>query len=147
MSRQTLAGSARHLSRRNKATPASYRRPSAPLVLSSAGKLIRYLHGSHFLPYHSADVFRFCFFIPHLCLSVTQLGCSLKALSSTPLVDTPLTADWLQVCFGSRPGLFSKAFLKNDIPHLYLFHVPARLAITLHAYRTRTTSSSGPGHS
>ncbi len=38
-----------HLLRRNKATSASDRRP--PWVLSSAGKLIRYLHGSYFLPY------------------------------------------------------------------------------------------------
>ncbi len=69
--RQTLAVAAlrvlcRHgvtnLSRRTKATSASDRRPSAPWVLSSAGKLIRYLHGSYFLPYHSADVFLFCFF-------------------------------------------------------------------------------------
>ncbi len=68
--RQTLAVAARRiwcrhgvtpLSRRNKATSASDCRPSAPWVLSSAGKLIRYLHGSHFLPYHSADVFWFCF--------------------------------------------------------------------------------------
>ncbi len=50
-----------HLSRTNKATSASDRRPSAPWVLSSAGKLIRYLHGSYFLPYRSADVFRFSF--------------------------------------------------------------------------------------
>ncbi len=49
------------LSRRNKATSASDRRPSAPRVLSSAGKLIRYLHGSYFLPYRSTDVFLFSF--------------------------------------------------------------------------------------
>ncbi len=46
-----------HLSRRTKATSASDRRPSAPWVLSSAGKLIRYLHESYFLTYHSADIF------------------------------------------------------------------------------------------
>ncbi len=50
-----------HLSRRTKATSASDRRPSAPWVLFSTGKLIRYLHGSYFLPYCSADVFSFCF--------------------------------------------------------------------------------------
>ncbi len=27
-----------------------------------------------------------------------------------------------------------------------LFHAPAQLEITLHVYRTRATSSSGPGH-
>ncbi len=42
------------------------RRPSAPWVLSSAGKLIRYLHGSYFLPYRSADVSLFCFYLPSL---------------------------------------------------------------------------------
>ncbi len=92
-----------NLSRRNKATSASDRRPSAPWVLSSAGKLIRYLHGSYFLPYHSADVFHFVFNPPSL--SVTRLDCSLNALSSISWVDTPLTADWLQVCFGTRPRL------------------------------------------
>ncbi len=68
--RQTLAIAARrircrhgvtNLSRRNKATSASDRRPSAPWFLSSAGTLIRYLHGSYFLPYRSADGFLFCF--------------------------------------------------------------------------------------
>ncbi len=68
--RQTLAAVAwhvryrygvTHLSGRNKATSASDRRPSAPWVLSSAGKLIRYLHRSYFLPYPSADIFLFCF--------------------------------------------------------------------------------------
>ncbi len=74
--RQTLAVVARHvwcrhgvthLSRRNKATSASNRRPSAPGVLSSAGKLIRYLHGSYFLPY--------CF--PLLFLSAISIFLSL----------------------------------------------------------------------
>ncbi len=50
-----------HLSGRNKVTSASDRRPSAPWDLSSAVKLIRYLHGSYFLPYRSADVLLFCF--------------------------------------------------------------------------------------
>ncbi len=63
-----------NLSRRNKATSASDRRPSAPWVLSSAGKLIRYLHGSYFLPYRSADVFLFCFFIHHLYLLSASIG-------------------------------------------------------------------------
>ncbi len=97
--RQTLA----HLSRRNKALSTSDRRPSAPWVLSSAGKLMRYLHGFYFLPYHPADVFLFCFLS---AISIfLSLGCSLNALSSTSRVDTPLTADWLQVCYGTRPRL------------------------------------------
>ncbi len=50
-----------HLSRRNKATSASNSRPSAPWVLASAGKLIRYLHGSYVLPCRFADCFLFCF--------------------------------------------------------------------------------------
>ncbi len=101
------------LSRRNKATSASDRRPSASWVLFRAGKLIQYLHGSYFLPYHSADGFRFCF-IHHF--SVTRLGCSLNALSFISWVDTPLTADWLQVCFGTLPTQFSKAFWKITYP-------------------------------
>ncbi len=112
VSRQTLAVAARHslcrpgvthLSIRKKATSASNHMPSAPWVLSSTGKLIWYSHSSHFLLYHSADVFRFSFFNHHFCLSVTWLSCSLNALSSTSRVDTPLTADWLQVCFGPQP--------------------------------------------
>ncbi len=74
-----------HLSRRNKATMASNNRPSAL--------------------YRSADFFLFGF-LSAISLSVTLLGCSLSALSSISWVDTPLTADWLQVCFGTRPWLF-----------------------------------------
>ncbi len=59
-----------HLSRRNKAASASDLRPSAPWVLSSAGKLIRYLHVSYSLPYCSADVFLFCFFCFSIFLSL-----------------------------------------------------------------------------
>ncbi len=50
--------------------------------------------------------FPLLFLIRHL----TRLGCSLNALSSTSWLDTPLTADWLQVCFGTRPRL---SFLKH----------------------------------
>ncbi len=105
--RQTLAVASQRVRCRHSVANLSRRtdrRPSTPWVLSSTGKLIWYLHGSHFLPYHSADVFRFCFFNRHLC-SVTSLGCSLNAVSSTSWVDTPLTADWLQVCFDTRPRL------------------------------------------
>ncbi len=82
---------------------------------------IRYLHVSYLMPYRFADmclIFFFFFFICHLYLSVTRLGCSLNALSSTSRVDTPLTADWLQVCVGTRPTRFSKTFLKNCLPCL-----------------------------
>ncbi len=119
--RQTLAVAARrvrcrhgvtNLSRRNKATSASDRRPSAPWVLSRAGKLIRYLHGSYFLPYPYL-------FIRHLYLSVARLGCSLNALSSISRVDTPLTADWLQICFGTGPdSVFWSVFEKLHTPPL-----------------------------
>ncbi len=71
------------------------------------------------MPYRFADMFLFCFFICHLYLSVTRLGCSLNALSSTSRVDTPLTADWLHVCFGTRPWLgFLKRFKKIAYPAL-----------------------------
>ncbi len=58
-------------------------------------------------------------FIRHLYLSVTRLGCSLNALSSISRVDTPLTC-WLatSLFWYSAPTPFSKAFKKNDIPHL-----------------------------
>ncbi len=120
--RQTLAVAARrvrcrhgvtHLSRRNKATSASDRRPSTPWVLSRAGKMIRYLHGSYFLPYRSADVF--LFFIRHLYLSVTRLGCSLNALSSTSWVDTPLTATCFFLVLGPD-SVFLKRFWKMTYP-------------------------------
>ncbi len=56
-------------------------------------------------------------FIRHLYRSVTQLGCALNALSSTSWADTPLTADWLHVCFGTRPRLnFIKRFRKMTYP-------------------------------
>ncbi len=57
--------------------------------------------------------FPLLFFIWHLYLSVTRLGCSLKALSSISRVDTPLIADWLKVCIGTHPQLsFLKCFWK-----------------------------------
>ncbi len=61
--------------------------------------------------------FPLLFFIRYLYLSVARLRCSLNALSSTSWVDTPLTADWLQVCFGTRPRLsFLKRFWKMTYP-------------------------------
>ncbi len=122
--RQTLAVAAprarcrhgvTHLSRINKATSASDRRPSAPWVLSSAGKLIRYSHGSYFLP----QTFYSFVFLSAISIFVAWLGCSLNAFSFISWVDTPPTADWLQVCFGTHPQLgFSKTFLKNRLPCL-----------------------------
>ncbi len=84
-----------HLSRRNKATLVSDRRPSAPWVLSSAWKLIRNLQGSYFLPDCSADVFFSLVFIRHLYLSVARVGCSLNALSSKSWVDLDAPYCWL----------------------------------------------------
>ncbi len=49
-----------HLSGRNNVSSVSDRKPSAPWVLSSAGKLIWYLYGSS-LPYRSTDIFLSCF--------------------------------------------------------------------------------------
>ncbi len=166
--------------------------PSTPWVLSSAGKLIRYLHGpnpcfivtpclhrmraarqntieliivrdavytgcgaarqipdikllTHFkwfstvvssidrlttavasgvdtsLPLFHRRFPHLCF-IRHLYLSVARLGlanvvmCTIIRSLLASWVDTPLTADWLQVCFGTRPD--SKAFLNKYIPHL-----------------------------
>ncbi len=106
--RQTLAVAAcrvrcrhgvTHLSRKNKQSNLGVRSQAFPLLEFSPVLEIRYLHGSYFLPYR----FPLLFFIRHLYLSVARLGCSLNALSSTSWVDTPLTADWLQVCFGTRP--------------------------------------------
>ncbi len=64
--------------------------------------------------------FPLLFFIHHLCLSVVARlsecpSCALmSALSSTSLVDTPLTADWLQVCvWYSALTQFSKTFLNK----------------------------------
>ncbi len=169
----------------------SDRRPSR-WVLSSAGKLIRYLHGSYFLFYRntvstpqtkyyrthnqwcclhwmghdksptvnalsvalqirftlyrvqsrlqllrrnaarhvnchvwcrkdlycSADIFLVCFFIRHLYLSVVARLMSVMCADERSLlaswVDTPLTADWLQVCFGTLPDSVSQRY----IPHL-----------------------------
>ncbi len=63
--------------------------------------------------------FPLLFFIRHLYLSVTRLSCALNALFSISWVDTPLTADWLQVCFGTQPRLsFLKHFEKLHIPPL-----------------------------
>ncbi len=111
-----------HLSGRNKATSASDRRPSALWVLSSAGKLIRSdIYNGSKKPHRSADVFLFCFYIRYLYLSVTQLGCSLnvlsgeKSLSSISWLDTPLTANWLQV-FVFGPVSFLKCFWKIAYP-------------------------------
>ncbi len=108
-----------NLSRRTKATSASDRRPSAPWVLSSTGNLIRYLHESHFLPYRSADVFLFCFYPPSLSFCRSARLFTERSLLHIMSRHAPYC--WLAtVCFGTRPTPFSKAFLKNDIPHLQL---------------------------
>ncbi len=103
------------LSRRNKASLASDRRPSATWVISSAGKLIRFLHGSILLALSFHRRFPLLFLICHLFLSLMAVHCSLfNALFSTSWVDTLFTADWLQVCFGTLAlTQLSKAFLKK----------------------------------
>ncbi len=149
----------------------------APWVLSSAGKLIRYLHGSYFLPYRNTlstpdasgvmqqntieldaatrqipdskllphsiyDILtqismifnsrfvassvdrprqdnccvrcghgvRHCFLLFRRRLSFCRRSARLMSVMCTDecsllasWVDTPLAADWLQVCFGTRP--------------------------------------------
>ncbi len=98
------------------------RRPSTPSVLSSAGKLIRYLHGPTSCLIVLQTFSSFVFFILHLYLfyrSANARHCALNFFSSTSWVDTPLTANWLQVCFGFRPRLsFLKRFFFYYIPHL-----------------------------
>ncbi len=127
--RQTLAVAARcvrcrhgvtNLSRRNKATSASDHRPSAPWVLSSAGKLIRYLHGSYFLPYRASrllDIFLFCFLSAdsfcHLARLFTERSLLHIICRHAPYCWLATSLFWY-----SAPTQFSKAFLKNDIPHL-----------------------------
>ncbi len=126
--RQTLAVAARHvrcrhgvnvthLSRRNKATSASDRRPFRSLSSLQRWKAdpIQYLHMSYFLPYRSADVFLFCFHPPSL--SFCHSARLFTEHCSISWVDTPLNADWLQVCFGTRPWLsFLKRFWKIAYP-------------------------------
>ncbi len=105
-----------NLSRRNKATSASDCRPSAPWVLQR-WKADPIFTRVLLLALSFRRRFPLLFFIRHLYLSVTRLCCSLNALSSISWVDTPLTADWLQVCFGTRPRLsFLKRFWKITYP-------------------------------
>ncbi len=84
------------------ATSASDHRPSAPWVLSSVGKLIR------------SDIYTgptSCLIVPQtfsLIRFLSAISIFLNALSSISRVDTPLTADWLQVCFGTRPDCIWK---------------------------------------
>ncbi len=124
--RQTLAVAARHvrcrhgvthLSRRTKATSASDRRPSVPWVLSSAGKLIRYLHGSYFLPYRSSFS-SFVFYPPSL--SFCRSARLFTEHSLLHIMSRHAPYCWLatSLFWYSAPTQFSKAFLKNDIPHL-----------------------------
>ncbi len=121
--RQTLAVAARrarcrhgvtHLSRRNEANLGI--RSQAFRSLSS---LQRWKGDPIFtrvllLALSFCRCFLLLFFIRRLYLSVTWLGCSLNALSS---ISWALTADWLQVCFGTRPRLsFLKRFWKITYP-------------------------------
>ncbi len=102
----------------------------APWVLSSAGKLNRYLHGSYFLSYRNtvstldasgATKYYRTHYNQWCCLH--RMGqdksCTRSALSSTSWVDTPLTADWLQVCFDTRTDCTYPTF-NTAIRHLRL---------------------------
>ncbi len=160
----------------------------APWVLSGARNLIRYLHGSYFMPYPntvSTDasgaaieliiisdavytgccatenscrvqlmtywhkfkmIFnghfvvssvdrprednvwcvslllfhrRFCFYPPSLSFCRHSTCALMSALSSASWVDTPLTADWLQVCFGTSPDSMTERLMA-------LFHCMVR---------------------
>ncbi len=92
---------------------------STPWVLSSAGKLIR------------SDIYMgptSCIIVPQMFSSLIFYPSSLSfcrsaqlftecSLSSMSGVDTPLTADWLHICFGTRPRLsFLKHFWKMTNP-------------------------------
>ncbi len=107
-----------HQSGRNKATSASDRRPSAPWVLSSAGKLIRYLHGSYFLPYRSADISSFVFYPPSLSFCRSARLFTERSLLHIMSRHAPYC--WLatSLFWYSAPTQFSKTFLKNYIPCL-----------------------------
>ncbi len=92
---------------------------STPWVLSSAGKLIR------------SDIYMgptSCIIVPQMFSSLIFYPSSLSfcrsaqlftecSLSSMSRVDTPLTADWLHICFGTLPRLsFLKRFWKMTNP-------------------------------
>ncbi len=66
-------------------------------------------------PFISQTFSSFVFYPPSLSSLSECPSCALmSALSSTSLVDTPLTADWLQVCvWYSALTQFSKAFLNK----------------------------------
>ncbi len=84
--------------------------------------------------------FPLLFFIRYLYLSVTRLGCSLnvlsggKSLSSISWLDTPLTANWLQVFVFGPESVFSNVFeklltllLKPDAQDVDLTHIFSKL--------------------
>ncbi len=106
-----------HLSGRNKATSGSDHRPSHSLSSLHRWKAdpMWYLHRSYFLPYRSADVFCFLSTIS-IFLSLGWVFTKLfleKSISFISWLDTPLTADWLQVCLILS---FLKRFWKSAYP-------------------------------
>ncbi len=98
-----------NLSRRTKASSASDRRPSTPWVLSSAGKLIRYLH-LLLLALSFRRCFPLLFFIFVLCTEHSLLHIMSR---HTPYCWLASSSFWY-----SAPAQFYKAFFKNDIPLL-----------------------------
>ncbi len=108
-----------NLSRKTIAPSASDRRPSASWVLSSAGKLIRYLHGCYFLPYRSHRCFSLLFFYPP-SLSSCRSARLFTERSLLHIMSRHGPYCWLatSLFWYSAPTQFSKVLLKNYIPHL-----------------------------
>ncbi len=107
-----------HLSRRkNNVTSRPIPGLPTPWVLSSAGKLLWYLR-SYLLPNHLFNVL-FLWYFPLFylpSLSIYSRSANIRpvhsnwALSSLYHYKTrPLTADWLQVCFGTRSDTVVKS--------------------------------------
>ncbi len=84
----------------------------------------------------------FSFFICHLYLSVARLmSVRCTEPSSTSWVDTPLTADWLHVCFGTQPWL---SFLKRFWKMTYTTFKIKRLAKRGNICSMRTDNAWSP---
>ncbi len=116
-----------HLSKRNNATSRPIR--ALPVVLSTAGKLLRYLHGSYLLPDRNPSFQCFVslifssFITCHLSLSIVDLlnrpVHSNRALSSLYQYKTrPLLLIGYKCVLGLGQTLWSKAFFKNRSVHV-----------------------------
>ncbi len=97
------------------------RRPIAGLPLLEFSQALESwsdIYGSYFLPYRSADVFLFCFFIRHLYICRSAPLFTERSLLHIMSRHAPYC--WLatSLFWYSPPTQFSKAILKNYIPHL-----------------------------